>query len=78
MNQKLQLNPEDKNKNRRLCQLAQVLRSGKKPPEYHEQFFGVFLSVKSQQAMISEDQQEWQGEPMPECCSVSLCTRGLP
>ena len=43
----------------------------KKQPEYQE-ILGSFLSAKSQQAKISEDQGVLQGEPVQECCSLSV------
>jgi hypothetical protein len=52
MNQQWHVNLEE---TMRLCQSSQVYGSGKKPPEYHEKFFGVFFFTKSQQTRISEE-----------------------
>jgi hypothetical protein len=38
-----------------LCQSAWVCWSGKKQPEHHQKFFGSFLSIKSQQAKITDE-----------------------
>ena len=46
----------------RFCQLAQVHRNSKKPPEHHKKFFGVFFSKTSWQMMTSK---ELQGESIP-------------
>ena len=75
-------------------QLAWSCQSSKKLLDYHERFFGVFLSKKSGQMMISKEDKvnqchsildneqhqqspmktskEWQGEPMSQCCSLSV------
>ena len=42
-----------------LCQLAQVQGISKMQPEYHQKY-GVSLSMKSQQAKISEESKENQ------------------
>ena len=52
MNHQWQFYPD---KITRLFQSAQVHRSVRKALEYHEKFFGAFLSMKSQQMMISEE-----------------------
>ena len=39
-----------------------ISRSSKKPPAYHQKFFGVFLSVKSQQIVTNK---QWQGILIP-------------
>lgn len=50
-----------------LCQSTWVRESIKKPPEHHQKFVGVFLSMKSQQTISSK---EWQGEPIPHSVRV--------
>jgi hypothetical protein len=36
---------------------VQVCRRAKNQPEYHKNYFGTFLSTKSEQGKISKDQQ---------------------
>ena len=48
----------------RSCQSAPVCRSSKKPPEYHKEFFGAFLSMKLWQMMIRE------GDKVSQCYSI--------
>lgn len=61
-NQQQQLDPEE---TARPCQSLSLQRNGKKPPGYHEKFFGAFLSMKSP---TNDDQLRRQGEPMLRHC----------
>jgi hypothetical protein len=52
MNQQQHLSPEE---TPRLCQLARVYRSCKKPLEHHEKFFAAFLLIKSWQTVTNKE-----------------------
>jgi hypothetical protein len=59
MNQQWQFDTEEI---ARLCQLAQVNKSGKKLPEYYKKCVSLY------KVMISDGQQRRQGEPMLQHC----------
>jgi hypothetical protein len=62
MNQQGQFDPEE---TVRLCQLAQVRGSSKKPPEYPKKFFGELFSTKPPHVKASSTMQ---GKSMHERC----------